>query len=236
MARSLTEPSEERSEPADPVEGSGPERPSGVVRSESALSGASIAAHALGLDMNVPAELEAGDECEQAPDFERIYAQYFQRVSQWLRACGGLDADIDDLAQEVFLVVQRRLSSYRGPSMAAWLYGIARRTASDQRRRAWLRRWLRGVDPDQTRAPSAVADPCETLERREARRRLSAILNQMSAVRRSTFILFEIEGYSGEEIAALEGVSVNTVYTRLHHARKDLLRLMAAQRESGGAA
>jgi RNA polymerase sigma-70 factor (ECF subfamily) len=254
MARSLTDPSEGHGENEDPVEGSGNSRPSGVVRSEpSAFSLAHGAAPAFARapDGAAPAFARAPDgarrplgfemsgsvreQDEAAPDFERVYVEYFQRVSHWVRAFGGLDAELDDLTQEVFLVVERRLADFRGGSMAAWLYGIARKTVSDQRRRAWFRRWLRGVDPDQLQAQGAATDPGETLERREARRVLASILNQLSAVRRSTFILFEIEGYSGEEIAVLEGVSVNTVYTRLHHARKDFFRLLAARNKSGAA-
>lgn len=245
MARSLTDPSEGRGESEDPLEGSGASRPSGVVRSEaSAFSLAHGAAPVTGrapegvlgprgFDMSESAHEQSVEQ--NAPDFERVYADYFQRVSHWVRAFGGLDAEIDDLTQDVFLVVERRLADFRGGSMAAWLYGIARKTVSDQRRRAWFRRWLRGVDPDELQAHGAIGDPSETLERREARRVLASILNQLSAVRRSTFILFEIEGYSGEEIAALEGVSVNTVYTRLHHARKDFFRLLAARNKSGAA-
>ena len=58
------------------------------------------------------------------------------------------------------------------------------------------------------------------------------MLGKMSEVRRTTFILFEIEGYSGEEIAEMQGIPLNTVWTRLHHARKEFLRLVA---ESGAA-
>jgi RNA polymerase sigma-70 factor (ECF subfamily) len=67
----------------------------------------------------------------------------------------------------------------------------------------------------------------ETLERREAQRIVHKALARMSQVRRSAFMLFEIEGYSGEEIAELEQIPLATVYTRLHHARKDFLRLTA---------
>jgi RNA polymerase sigma-70 factor (ECF subfamily) len=173
------------------------------------------------------------DNAEPAPsDFQRVYMTHFQRVTHWVRAFGGLDADIEDLTQEVFLVVQRKLDSFKGPSMAAWLYGIARKTVSDHRRRAFFRRWLRGVDVEEVEAQPGPGDPVESFERNEARRVLAGILNKMSELRRGTFVLFEIEGYSGEEIAELEGVPVNTVYTRLHHARKDFFRLMAAHAEA----
>jgi DNA-directed RNA polymerase specialized sigma24 family protein len=60
----------------------------------------------------------------------------------------------------------------------------------------------------------------------------------MSDKRRETLVLFEVEGYSGQEIAALQGVPVKTVWTRLHHARKDLVAMVTdlrnqAEREAG---
>jgi RNA polymerase sigma-70 factor, ECF subfamily len=166
-------------------------------------------------------------------DFEAVYAAYFHSVARWVRAFGGLSADVDDLAQEVFVVVERRIESFQGGNVAAWLYGIARKTVSDHRRRAWMRRWLRGVDPESVTTSSPLSCPSASLERREAQRIVAAILNELSAVRRSTFILFEIEGYRGEEIAELEGVPVNTVYTRLHHARRDFFRLLAERLQAG---
>ena len=175
--------------------------------------------------------LDAG---AQTPDFNTVYATYFHSVSRWVRAFGGLSADVDDLTQEVFLVVERRMDSFQGGNLAAWLYGIVRRTVRDHRRKAWFRRWLSGADPEAADAGAETPDPGVSFERREAQRLVAIILQEMSAVRRSTFVLFEIEGYSGEEIAQLEGVPVNTVYTRLHHARKDFFRLMAARLNRGG--
>jgi RNA polymerase sigma-70 factor (ECF subfamily) len=56
----------------------------------------------------------------------------------------------------------------------------------------------------------------------------------MAEKRRTAFVLFEIEGYSGEEIAELFGIPVATVWTRLHHARKDYFRLVDAYQRNGG--
>ncbi|HEX6241225.1 MAG TPA: RNA polymerase sigma factor [Polyangiales bacterium] len=171
----------------------------------------------------------------QPLDFNTVYATYFHSVSRWVRAFGGLSADVDDLTQEVFLVVERRMDSFQGGNLAAWLYGIVRRTVRDHRRKAWFRRWLSGADPEAADAGAETPDPGVSLERKEAQRLVATILQEMSAVRRSTFVLFEIEGYSGEEIAQLESVPVNTVYTRLHHARKDFFRLMAERLGAEGA-
>jgi RNA polymerase sigma-70 factor, ECF subfamily len=68
--------------------------------------------------------------------------------------------------------------------------------------------------------------PAELLERKEARAALHRLLGRMSEKRRAAFVLFEVEGYSGEEIASLLDVPLATVWTRLHHARKDFLALV----------
>jgi RNA polymerase sigma-70 factor (ECF subfamily) len=184
--------------------------------------------------VRVPAAVEVEHAPAQQPerssalDFDRVYVDYFQHVARWARALGGLPADVDDIAQDVFLVVRRKLHTFAGPSVAAWLYGITRKTASDYRRRAWFRRLLTGVDRSlESSPPLEHAAASEPFERWEARRLMERVLSRMSHVRRSAFMLFEIEGYSGEEIAALEGIPVATVYTRLHHARRDFLRITA---------
>jgi RNA polymerase sigma-70 factor (ECF subfamily) len=177
-------------------------------------------------------ERAAWSELLTTPDFDRVYVEHFHHVSRWARALGGLSADVDDLTQDVFLVVRRKLSGFQGPSMAAWLYGITRKTVSDYRRRAWMRRLLSGTHRslDAASASGAAAEDVpavDAFERWEAKRILRRVLDKMSQVRRTAFILFEIEGYSGEEIAELEQVPLATVYTRLHHARKDFLRFTA---------
>jgi RNA polymerase sigma-70 factor (ECF subfamily) len=173
-------------------------------------------------------EAHATSDPTAAVDFDRIYVEHFQHVSRWARALGGMEADLDDITQEVFLVVRRKLASYVGPSMQAWLYGITRKTVSDYRRRAFFRRLFTGVNRSLESSPhverTSGVDPYARLEAQQA---ITAVLSKMSAVRRSAFILFEIEGYSGEEIAELEQIPVATVYTRLHHARRDFLRLTA---------
>ena len=176
----------------------------------------------------LPGRRAAAEPLELPLDFERVYTEHFHHVCRWARALGGLDADVDDLAQEVFLVVRRKLSSFDGPSVPAWLYGITRKTVSDYRRRAWMRRLLSGASKslDAEREPARGSSP-DSVESWDARRTVARVLSKMSAVRRSAFVLFEIEGYSGEEIAELEQIPVATVYTRLHHARKDFLRLTA---------
>jgi RNA polymerase sigma-70 factor (ECF subfamily) len=163
-------------------------------------------------------------------EFERLYQEWFEEVCRWVRAMGGPDADRDDIAQEVFLVVRRRLDSFDGANVAGWLYRITQRQVRDFRRRTWIRHIFTGrrlEEPDSL--PHASQSPAAALERKENQRVLYAMLGKIRDVRRTTFILFEIEGLSGAQIAQIQGVPLKTVWTRLHHARKDFFALAAKQ-------
>ena len=166
-------------------------------------------------------------------EFEHIYQEWFEEVCCWIRALGGPDADRDDIAQEVFLVVRRRLDSFDGANVAGWLYRITQRQVRDFRRRTWIRHIFtkrRLEEPDTL--PHASQSPAAVLERKESQRVLYAILGKIREARRSTFILFEIEGLSGAQIAQIQAVPLKTVWTRLHHARKDFFALAAKQHRS----
>jgi RNA polymerase sigma-70 factor (ECF subfamily) len=161
-------------------------------------------------------------------DFRAVYDAWFAPVSRWIRALGGAEADRDDIVQEVFLVVRRRLAAFDGANIAGWLYRITRRQVRDFRRRAWVKHIFtrrRIAEPD-TLAEDG-ANPASALERKEKQRILEMLLARMKEERRLAFVLFEIEGLPGEEIARIQGVPVNTVWTRLHHARKDFFALAA---------
>jgi RNA polymerase sigma-70 factor (ECF subfamily) len=177
-----------------------------------------------------------GDRRPRDPgsDFRTIYEAWFDEVSRWIRALGGLEADRDDIVQEVFLVVRRRLGSFDGGNLAGWLYRIARRQVRDFRRRAWVRNVFtkRRMDEPDT-LPSEGGGPAAALEHKEKQRILYTLLSKMQEDRRSAFVLFEIEGLSGEEIARVQGVPLNTVWTRLHHARKEFLVLAARYQKKG---
>jgi RNA polymerase sigma-70 factor (ECF subfamily) len=165
-------------------------------------------------------------------DFSDVYRDWFASVIGWLRALGTPSSELEDVAQEVFLVVRRKLDAFDGRNLPGWLYKIAAQTASDQRRRAWFKRLV-------WRAPAAemdlVADPgpdplrsCETAL---AQRELHRLLGKLKEPMRVAFWLFEIEGYRAAEIAALVGVTESTVTMRVHYARKQLHRLVQEQQK-----
>ena len=161
-------------------------------------------------------------------DFAALYDAWFDHVARWLRALGAPAADIEDLAQEVFLVVRRRLGDFDGRNVAGWLYRIASRQVWQHRRRRWVQKVF------STRPALNIEDIPDSqggadtkFETKEKRQQLERIVSRMSDKRRVVFMLFEVEGYSGEEIADTLDVPINTVWTRLHHARKDFFAQLA---------
>jgi RNA polymerase sigma-70 factor (ECF subfamily) len=75
--------------------------------------------------------------------------------------------------------------------------------------------------------PHGGTNPAAALERKEEQRVLQVLLRKMDEERRTAFVLFEIDGLSGEEIARIQDVPLNTVWTRLHHARREFFSLAA---------
>jgi RNA polymerase sigma-70 factor (ECF subfamily) len=175
-------------------------------------------------------------EDEREGRFREIYERWFGDVVRWLYALGVPGSDTEDLAQEIFLVVQRKLHRFDGGNLAGWLYRIAQLTVRDHRRRAWfknltIRRRELDVGADLT-----TPGPAARYEEAENRRIVQTLVSRMSEKLRTAFVLFEIEGYSGEEIARIQDVPLGTVWTRLHLARKEFWKLLAKQREAEGEA
>lgn len=162
---------------------------------------------------------------------EQVYERHGDFVWRTLQHLGVRNADLEDLAQEVFVTVHRRISSFDGRSkLTTWLFGVCLHLVQRHRRRAYFRLEFLQAEP-----PESV--DLETPEARyagaEARVRLERLLDKLSPERRATFMLFEIEGVSCEEIAELTAVPVGTVYSRLHLARKEVAKTAARLRRQG---
>ncbi|HYP77199.1 MAG TPA: RNA polymerase sigma factor [Polyangiaceae bacterium] len=164
-------------------------------------------------------------------EFRVIYERWFSDVSRWIRAMGGPEAEREDLVQDVFLVVHRRLPDFDGQNVAGWLYQIARHRVRDFRRLLWVRHLMFGSVPLSESLSKGGASPADSLETQEKRVLLERLLSKLNETERAALVLFEIDGYSGEEIAEIQGVPVNTVWARIHKARKKL-KVSLAKHES----
>lgn len=153
-----------------------------------------------------------------------------------LQRLGVRAPDLDDVFQEVFLVVHRRLHTFDGSSLlTTWLFGVCLRVAAAHRRRAWFRRETPTEKfPDIEEASSRRPD--ELLEARQARALVERALDKMDLEKRAVFVMFEIDELPSEEIAATLGVPIGTVWSRLHTARKQFHSALTRLKTGRGAA
>jgi RNA polymerase sigma-70 factor (ECF subfamily) len=163
--------------------------------------------------------------------FASIYAEHAQTVARWAARLGGPGADAEDLTQEVFLVVNRRLSDYRGESrVSTWLFGITAKVAANERRRHKLRHlWFRFVPNAVERAPALGEGALEQLESRERRVLFHRVLDSLGERHRRALVLFELEELSIDEIAELMQLRPGNVRVLLHRARAAFLKAMVAR-------
>jgi RNA polymerase sigma-70 factor (ECF subfamily) len=167
--------------------------------------------------------------------FDDLYDQHFEFVWRTLRRLGVPAPDLPDVSQEVFLVVHRRLADFEERSkVTTWLFRISARAARDRRRRAHVRLEVATAE-DGLEAEASGADPSAALERADNRALLERVLSLLSDEQREVFTAFELEGLSGDAIAAALELPLGTVYSRLRLAR-ERFRLAIARhvaRQSG---
>jgi RNA polymerase sigma-70 factor, ECF subfamily len=155
-----------------------------------------------------------------------LFEGHASAVSRWAFRLGGPTVDIEDVVQEVFVIVHRRIGQFRGDSnVRSWLYGITANVVRQQQRRARRRRWFgRGVDPLADEPPPQPT-PIEEVERRRRALAVYRVLDSMREKNRIVLILAEIEGLGADEIGELTGMKTPTVWVRLHRAREEFSRL-----------
>ncbi len=167
-------------------------------------------------------------------DLERVEALYRDHadfVHAAILRLGGPSLDADDLTHEVFLVALRKWTRLPpGSEPRAWLYGVAARAVSTARRKAIWRRRLGRTNPALD-AQGLGTEPDVELQRSDARTTLYRLVDGLSEKKRAVLLLYEVEGLSGEEIAALVRVPLKTVWTRLHHARREFLKALELERK-----
>lgn len=152
-------------------------------------------------------------------DFRSVYDEGVDFVCRTLRRFGIPEHALADAAQDVFVVVHRRLADYdRSRPLKPWLAGIAVRVASDYRRRASSLADARSEVASPELLDPRAPDDGGTRER-EARELVARGLAALDDDKRMVFVLHELEGFSMPEIADSVEVPLNTLYSRLRAAR-----------------
>lgn len=162
--------------------------------------------------------------------FDSAYEQYFTFVWRCLRSLGVPRAQLDDAAQEVFLVVHRRLDTFEGnSSFRSWLFGILRHVAFNQRRT--VKRKTGRSEPLDSNLRSTAPGPHESAEATEAAAFLERFLAGLEQKKREVFALAVLEELSIPEVSEALGIPLNTAYTRLRRAREEFRRALEERRQ-----
>jgi RNA polymerase sigma-70 factor, ECF subfamily len=171
--------------------------------------------------------------------FDEVYEAHFNFVWRSARRLGVYDGAIDDVVQETFLVVHRRLADFEGRSaVKTWLFGILIRVTRDHRRHL-RRKAPHSMRPEAPTDPDALTagsehGPHERAAKTEAVEALHAILDELDDDKREAFILAELEQMTAPEMADALGVNLNTVYSRLRAARQEFEQAVARHRARDG--
>ena len=176
----------------------------------------------------MPSDLElvraaaAGD----AAAFEQLYQQHYRRVYSLCLRMLGSTTQAEDLTQEVFLQVFRKLGSFRGDSQfTTWLHRLTVNQVLMHFRKRGVKLEHTSEEGDFT---NVVETPLQSTRRISMvdRLALEKAIAELPPGYRTVFALHDIEGYEHEEIAGMLGVSIGTSKSQLHKARMRLRELL----------
>jgi RNA polymerase sigma-70 factor (ECF subfamily) len=148
---------------------------------------------------------------------EALCEDWLPTVLQWCRRLSGPRIDPEQAAQEVFIVVLRRVHSvHHAEQLPSWMFAVTRRVLAQHRRRAWVRRWMPGEVPELAapgRSPEAQTEQSRLAEQ------VAGVLDQLPEELRAVLVLCDMEDRTDPEAADLLGLKVGTAKSRLRRAR-----------------
>jgi RNA polymerase sigma-70 factor (ECF subfamily) len=159
------------------------------------------------------------------PPFEQIFNAEVAYVGRTLAYLGVRAAEVEDACQEVFLTIHKRMASYHGGSLRAWVRQICIHTAQNYRR---TKRRHSEIPTAEVDTPPVFPAQEHTVARRQLRERLLELLDMLTDEQRAVFVMYEIEQLSMVETAEAVGCPLQTAYSRLNAARA---KLRAGMRE-----
>ncbi len=163
---------------------------------------------------------------QSTASFRTLYEEHYGFV--WATVCrfGVGPMSAEDAVHDTFIVAYRRRSAFDGQSPRSWLYSIGRRVASNYRR-------TRGRRESRHAAAAELVIPAADLESDVgAKVSLDRFLATLSAEDRELFVLSELDGLTGPELAAALGRKLPTVYGRVRVLRKRFQHAVVAQEET----
>ncbi len=168
------------------------------------------------------------------PAFESLVHQYQAPILNLLYRMIGSREEAEDLAQEVFVTVFKKIDMFRGDSsLSTWIYRIATNHCRNRQKYLSRRRYERthaidvGVQedsgmPQSMRTTAEISRPDELVEGYQAERLIQRAMAELDEEQRLVLVLRDIQNVSYEEVSAITGLPLGTVKSRLHRARMSL--------------
>ena len=142
------------------------------------------------------------------------------KVYRWALGFTADPDDADDVAQEAFVLMYRRLHQYRGDqSFDGWLYQVTRRVASQRRRTGRRRARLAALEDARRELRAYFTDPGARIDRERMVAIIMAHLELLPPRQRELFDLVELQGLTPAEVADLTGANASTIRANLFKAR-----------------
>ncbi|HKQ51218.1 MAG TPA: RNA polymerase sigma factor [Pyrinomonadaceae bacterium] len=177
------------------------------------------------LDYRLAQRVAAGDMLA----FEEFYERYHRRVYALCLRMTGNTAEAEDLTQEVFIHVYRKIASFRGDStLMTWLHRVTVNRTLMHFRKSAVRR-ERTTEDGATPEPAARTPAFPGHTPAVDRLVIEKALTQLAPGYRAVFILHDVEGYEHSEIARALGISTGTSKSQLHKARLRLRGLIGQE-------
>lgn len=167
-------------------------------------------------------------------DFAAVYDELFDFVWRTARRLGVAPEALDDVCQEVFVVVHRRLPEFEGrSSLKTWAFGILHNVVLVHRRTLGrkspaYRSGAASVDPE-TLADHR-ASPLDVLTAAESAELARRLLDEIDEAKRTVLVLVDLEEMAVTEVAEAMGTNLNTTYARLRAARQELAAALKRHR------
>ncbi|AKU96546.1 RNA polymerase sigma factor RpoE [Labilithrix luteola] len=158
--------------------------------------------------------------CHPQTDFRTVFRTHYRFVRATLRRLGVGQSELDDVAQDIFVIVYRKLDTFRiGSSMELWLFGICVRVASRHRRLARHRVQSQEEQPIEVIDGSPLPDDHAEIE--QARSLVLSALDAVDPQRRAVFVMHDLNEFSATEIAETLSIPLGTIYSRIRVAREE---------------
>jgi len=163
--------------------------------------------------------------------FEMIYQRYHRRTYSLCLRMTNSQTEAEDLTQEVFIQLFRKIGSFRGDSaFSTWLHRLTVNQVLMHFRRRSVKNEKTSEDgevPEQTVHGTANPNKMPVIDRIALKNAIAQLPNGY----RNVFVLHDVEGYEHEEVAKMMGISIGTSKSQLHKARLKLRGLLIKQND-----